>query len=219
MKHNAFTMLELVFVIVVAGIIMVLAIPRMDDSNLRQAANQVVRHIQYTQHLAMMDDKFDDSDSAWFKKRWQIAFNSDAKTYDLPAYTIFTDGNTNSNPNLTLNEVAIDPLTGDYMTGGYSNIIASDATGATKEMNLGLTYGINDFAFSSSCQYYNSTRISFDYLGRPLKGVPSGFTDVYKLNRLIQTPCSITLCKNSPCDDENITISIEPETGYTHILN
>ena len=212
---KAFTMLELVFVIVVVGILSYFAASSFQRNPLREAADQVVSHIRYTQHLAMMDDKFDVNDATWYRKRWQIVFNSDNETHNQWAYTIFSDGNENSNPNLTLNEVAINPLdSGKFLTGGYSHIILSDGVGATEEMNLGRKYGITNITLSDACRFANSLRISFDYLGRPLKGAPRSFGSIYQSNRVINTRCEITLNDGN----SNIIIAIEPETGYTHIL-
>lgn len=212
---KAFTMLELIFVIVIVGILSFIAASSFQRNTLREAADQLVSHIRYTQHLAMMDDKFNPADSTWYRKRWQMVFNSDANTYDQWAYTIFTDGNENANPNLTLDEVAINPLDPTkFLTGGYSHIIFSDGVGATQEMNLGRKYGVVNIIFSATCQFGGSQRISFDYLGRPLKGGPSGFTAPYQFNRLISQQCQITLTDGTT----NVVIAIEPETGYTHIL-
>jgi prepilin-type N-terminal cleavage/methylation domain-containing protein len=211
---KAFTMLELVFVIVVVGILSYFAASSFQRNPLREAADQLVSHIRYTQHLAMIDDKFDPNDSTWYRERWQVVFNSDDRTYNQWAYTIFSDGNKNANPNLTLNEVAINPLDNTkYLTGGYTGIIFSDGIGATQEMNLGMKYGVTNIIFSATCKFSGSQRISFDYLGRPLKGVPSGFTAVYQANRLITNDCNIALVGS----DGNITITIKPETGYTYI--
>ena len=212
---KAFTMLELIFVIVIVGILSFIAASSFQRDTLREAADQVVSHIRYTQHLAMMDDKFDPNDSTWYRKRWQMVFNSDANTYNKWAYTIFSDGNKNANPNLTLDEVAINPLDPTkFLTGGYTGIILSDGIGATQEMNLGRKYTVTNITLSASCQFAGSQRISFDYLGRPLKGGPSGFTALYQSNRLISQQCQITLTDGI----NNVVIAIEPETGYTHIL-
>jgi len=212
---KAFTMLELVFVIVVVGIMAYVAVSSFSRNPLREAADQLVSHIRYTQHLAMMDDKFALNDATWYRKRWQILFNSDANTYNQWAYTIFSDGNKNANPNLTLNEVAINPLDpAKFLTGGYTHIIASDGVGATEEMNLGMKYGVTRISFSASCQFTGSQCISFDYLGRPLKGRPNSFGATYQANRIINNPCQITLTDGTT----NVIIVIEPETGYTHIL-
>lgn len=211
---KAFTMLELVFVIVVVGILSYFVSTGFQRNPLREAADQVVSHIRYTQHLAMQDDKFDGNDSTWYRERWQVVFNSDANTYNLWAYTIFSDGNKNGNPNLTLNEVAINPTDpAKFLTGGYTGIIFSDGVGATQEMNLGKKYGITDIIFSATCQFGGSQRISFDYLGRPLRGAPNNFGVIYQSNRLITQDCNITLTNGV----NNIVITVKPETGYTYI--
>ncbi|MCF6310454.1 MAG: type II secretion system GspH family protein, partial [Sulfurimonas sp.] len=56
---KAFTMLELVMVIVVIGILAAVMLPRVASDRLAEAATQVISHIRYTQHLAMVDDQFD----------------------------------------------------------------------------------------------------------------------------------------------------------------
>ncbi|MDQ7060005.1 MAG: hypothetical protein Q9M43_02300 [Sulfurimonas sp.] len=113
------------------------------------------------------------------------------------------------------------------MTGGSSGGEAklaynhSDFPGM-KKLNLGMSYGVTDMTFSSSCSVSNSERIAFDYLGRPMKGKlgtssGGGNTEAYESNNLIQSNCDITLTDGST----NITlrISVHPETGYTCILN
>ena len=72
--RKAFTMLELVIVIVVIGILTMVAIPRFKDDQLAELVDQTVSLIRYTQHLAMQDNPFDPQDPAWFKKRWTIQF-------------------------------------------------------------------------------------------------------------------------------------------------
>jgi prepilin-type N-terminal cleavage/methylation domain-containing protein len=212
---RAFTMIELVFVIIIVGIISVMIAPSFQGNRLRQAADQVVSHIRYTQHLAMMDNKFSTADVNWYRHRWQMVFNSDGHTYNKEAYTIFHDDNENGNPNLTTKEVAINPLDPNkYLTGGYSNIIYTDGVGSTQSMNLGMEYGVTSVLFSSTCKFAGSKRISFDYLGRPLKGSPRSFSAPYQFNRLIVDDCNITLTDGV----DNIVIQIKPETGYTHIL-
>lgn len=77
-KKSGFTMIELIIVIVVAGILAAVMIPRLERDNLREAANQVVRHIQYTQHLAMMNDVYDAGNTNWYQNRWSINLCSTA---------------------------------------------------------------------------------------------------------------------------------------------
>ena len=110
MKRFAFTLLELVFVIIVIGILAVLAMPDFKSNQLQQAAEQVANHIRYTQHLAMIDDKFDPNDPTWWRERWQIRFRLLMGEY---GYVIFSDRNQNRNSNqVNPQEIAVDPLTG-----------------------------------------------------------------------------------------------------------
>ncbi|MCK9455015.1 MAG: type II secretion system GspH family protein [Sulfurimonas sp.] len=217
-------MLELVFVIVVVGILAAVMIPRIGSSSLREAAEQVVSHIRYTQHLAMVDDKFDTNrvDSAgnqkWFKERWQIFFSNGENTFNQWSYTIFSDRLGNSTGNPDPEEVAVNPLNNTKrLTGGANGaaLIHSGDDEATHEMNLGDNYGIIGVAFSGSCSLAGSQRIAFDNLGRPLRGAFHNYTSAYHAaDRLITAQCRITLSDNN----ENIVIAIEPESGYAHIL-
>jgi prepilin-type N-terminal cleavage/methylation domain-containing protein len=209
---KAFTMIELVFVIVIVGIISVMIAPNFQGNNLRQAADQLVSHIRYTQHLAMMDNKFSTNDATWFQLRWQLVFGSNANTGGVPAYTIFSDSNKNNNADIT--EMAINPLdTTKRLSGGYSGTLATTNTNATQTMNIGQEYGIDTYQLNGGC---SGARVAFDYLGRPITGNVVSMTGPYSAltQRLITSTCSIVLSNS----DSNITIQIEPETGYTHIL-
>ncbi|NCD12114.1 MAG: prepilin-type N-terminal cleavage/methylation domain-containing protein [Epsilonproteobacteria bacterium] len=223
---KAFTMLELVFVIVVVGIMAYVAVSSFSRNPLREAADQLVSHIRYTQHLAMMDDKFDLNDASWYKSRWQIFFANTVGSGNTWSYMIFSDSpNYTGTPDIA--EHAKNPIdTNKYLSGGYSagNIDSTSAL-ATTELNLGNEYGILDIDFVGGCTIANTRqRISFDYLGRPFYGIPHVQTSIYhdELNlKLLKATCRIELCTTSPCAtatiDNKIIIAIEPETGYTHI--
>lgn len=220
---KAFTLLELVFVIAVVGILAAIIIPNTRTNPLREAAIQLVSHIRYTQHLAMIDDKFDVTNAKWYRGMWTILFNSDAASNNLKAYTIMSDrpnalGNYNGNSNET--ETAKDPsVSGKVLSGGLTGSTnALDFThpsyNGVKSLNLGSTYGITDVIFNSDCQFNGSTRVSFDHLGRPLIGKLLSYTSPYVNNRMLTQQCRITLVDF----DANVSIAIEPETGYAHIL-
>jgi hypothetical protein len=196
---------------------------------LREAAIQVVSHIRYTQHLAMIDDKFDTSDSNWYKNRWQIQFANTVGSGNSWSYMIYSDSLGGSTGTPDINEHAKNPMNpAKFLTGGYSagNIAYNDSMGRdTSELNLGRKYSIADVDFTDGCSIASDKqRIFFDYLGRPFYGGPHlqtkpyhNETNVKKLN----SDCKILLCAHSPCisasSNEKITIVIEPETGYTYI--
>lgn len=214
---RAFTLIELVLVIVVIGIISAVMVPRINRSTLNDAAHQIISHIRYTQHLAMLDNKFDPDDPQWFKRRWQLDFRDPAS--DNVYYTIYQDLNLNGSASTVVskNEIAKNPLNPKQLLTALS---ANSAVNS-KEMLLSKKYGITSITFSSSCSYSGSQRISFDYLGRPLYGNPKSLNTIYNNNfgstgvRLIKNRCVITLT-----DVENNTaqIAIEPETGYVYML-
>ncbi len=220
-------MIELVFVIVIVGILSLVISSSFERNTLREAADQVVSHIRYTQHLAMVDDKFNPKDSGWYKSRWQIFFANTEGSGDAWSYMIFSDS-----PNYTgtpdVSEHAKNPLDENrYLSGGYSaGNIDFRSPLATKEMNLGNKYGLLDIDFVNGCTIATTRqRISFDYLGRPFYGNPHAQTNVYhdELNfKILKSTCHIQLCLTTPCatatNENKITIAIEPETGYTHIL-
>lgn len=217
--HSAFTMLELVFVIVIIGILAAVIIPSTKTNPLQEAAIQLVSHIRYTQHLAMVDDKFDSNNLTWFKGRWQIKFSNTDGSDNRWAYAIFSDtGAYNGWPNV--GETAVNPLNSSKrLTGGYSTgSIAYNDADATNKLNIGHAFSITDIDMTGGCLIADDgkKRISFDNLGRPIAGPLhySGMTSPYKDIVLIQSRCNVIL-KNS---EGNITIAIEPITGYTHIL-
>lgn len=223
---KAFTMLELVFVIVVVGILSYIAASSFQRNPLREAADQLVSHIRYTQHLAMQDDRFMDpkivSPNNWSESQWQISFSkNDNFANNMPAYLIFrdldNDGTVDISNNPLRDEIARDPLdTSNYLTGGVTGYSALDIRTntfrGTPSLNLGKEYGITDFNLTSTCS--SGTKIAFDYLGRPIRGPLTSFNSTpYPIGRLVINDCNITLISNT----RNITITIKPETGYTFI--
>lgn len=232
MKKFAFTMLELIFVIVVIGILAAVFIPRFGQSNLSQAANQLISHIRYTQHLALMNDKYDANDTTWFLERWTLRIKQDLVytggytpngTYsNVWAYSIYSDKSHDGNPNLS--EIAKNPQNpNQYLSGGYNNVLHVENPLSMKELRLGQKYAIADITFGGGCRS-NVTYINFDHLGRPSNSFPT--TYAYELpspgfHKLLTSRCDITLCTTNcatASSSEKITIGIEPETGYAHIL-
>jgi len=216
---KAFTMIELVFVIVIIGVLAATIIPSSKSNHLQEAAIQLLSHIRYTQHLAIINDTYDATDDEWYKKRWQLVFFEGVEANNQVAYTIFSDtvGSSTGNPQEI--EIALNPLNKNQrMTGGYSgagalDIRTSDFIGM-KELNIGKKYGVLTKTLSGGC---SNSRISFDYLGRPLKGDHDTMTSPYNSSistqRLITSACTITLGDGI----DTIVLTIRPETGYTNI--
>ena len=222
---KAFTMIELVFVIVVIGILAAVIIPSTRTNPLQEAAIQVLSHIRYTQHLAMVDDKYNASDTDWYKGRWQMTFSFDSDFADnKPAYTIFSDKSTYGG-DASFTEIAKNPENSNQiMTGGIGSgslDIRSSLFKGMKKMNLGASYGVSSIDYTDSCSLVSSSavnpslRISFDQQGRPFKGSQNSMSGPYSATsqRLITSDCNVTLSNGS----DTVSITIRPETGYSSI--
>ena len=126
--RKAFTLLELVFVIVVIGILAAMIIPSTRTNPVAEAAIQLQSHIRYAQHLAMVDDKFDTANSNWYKNLWQIAFNGNQ-------YSIVANNNgLFAKDPLTQNDMQNIDLNADF---GITSITYSGGCAAEKDISFG----------------------------------------------------------------------------------
>lgn len=214
MKRFAFTMLELVFVIIVIGILAVLAMPNFRTNPLQQASEQLASHIRYTQHLAMVDDRFNPSNSQWYSEMWVLWVRQVADVNNGGEnewfYEIFSD-RLPYNGNSTLEEEAIDPLTRETLGNGSFDNTVDDS----RSINLTRKFGISNIIFSGGANLNNSNlrRVSFDHLGRPHRDADPNPNANWR-RFLITTDMNITLVHPT---EGNSTISISPETGYVSI--
>lgn len=202
--RKAFTFMELIFVIVIAGILLAVAIPRLSTvDELQIATDQVISHIRYAQSLALTDDKFGKID--WKKRYWRVRFgtqgNADyAGVANGWTYHVFSNQTSNTPRK---DNIAKDPLTGLLLTGGTNlgsaNLKTKDAT---KEMALTYAYNI-----TVSFGQPNQT-IGFDELGKPYSLSSGGDGKILKETFVI-------ILNHTPSGDA-MKICIEPETGYTH---
>jgi len=189
---KAFTMIELVFVIVVIGVLAAIVIPNTKTNPLQEAAIQVLTHIRYTQHLAMSDDTYDANNVDWYKERWQIVFHNTVAPDSDVAYTIFSDTANGSTGDADLSEIAINPQDNSkLLSGGYGAAIPSTNSQMSKKLNLEKSYGVTSVSFGAACHAYGGTRLSFDNLGRPFQGKQSSMTGPYSAStqRLITSNC------------------------------
>ena len=227
MKKRAFTMIELIFVIVVVGILAAIMIPKLNRNASREAANQILTHIRYTQHLAMQDDKYENfinnQSKLWFKMRWGIAFNNtslyDECLIDKPGiktwkYNVFFDNSFKGNIN-SESEVANDIYkSGKLLSGGWSGMSTDACKKINKELNLGKRFGITSVDFKDGCSGMQT--INFDEMGRPMKVVSvtknRGAKRPY--DRLLKKDCSITITDKR---GNQTIITIEKESGFASI--
>jgi prepilin-type N-terminal cleavage/methylation domain-containing protein len=188
---KAFTMLELVFVIVVIGILAAVIIPRTERNNVSEAAIELESQIRYAQHLAIIDDKFDANNNRWYRNLWQIHFDGDK--YSIKHHNFQHNENVAS----ASDTYALDPQNGSLI----------------KDINLGDKYNAT-VSMMADCA--GVTIISFDHVGRPMVGDLRLNTQPYVLNQLIQEDNEHN-CTIAVSNDDNSTIHylrLHGETGY-----
>lgn len=219
MFHKAFTLFELVVVIVVISILSLIIIPKIDNNRLYYAANQVLFHIRYTQHLALIDNIFSPDDRDWFKKRWQIQFHSKVGDSIKWSYSIYRDLSLSGNAN-SKKELAKNPMNRNKLLSGGFHSVAVDDKDFTESMRLGNSFGIEDIIFEGECGRYGSKRLAFNYDGAPYYGNIKNSANPF--DKRLTEECKIVLCLKKcqeSSNDEKVTITIEPETGYASLCN
>lgn len=209
MKRSAFTMIELVMVIVVLGILAAIALPRFERDIKQEAADSVLSDIRYTQHLALMSSKHQFNEPKWQRAFWKISFESCAGG---SGYFTSIGSDMDWGGDISQSEAAIDPANSKVMfwtdtascaDGGNSN--TSDRIFLTKK------FGIKAIAGAGGCN--GIQHIGFDHLGRPHVSF-SGST-VPNYGSYMNTACTFTFTMS---DDDTFSIRINPETGYAFIV-
>lgn len=184
-------MLELVFVIVVIGILAAAIIPRMDRDVLYEATEQLQAHIKYAQHLAMTDNVYDDSEANWFYERWKIDLSNPSQ------YTISKGESGGSF--FGTDTIAQDPLTRDAMDGSVND-----------DYDLESKYNVD---FNATDGATTNGILSFDHMGRPHYGA-GGANPASAVADILSNNLQITL---TAANGETATITVTAETGYSFI--
>lgn len=215
MKRNAFTMLELVLVIVVLGILAALAIPRLDRDLRQEAADTILANIRYAQHFALQDDKQKFDNPEWQQRFWHLYFGTcEGKPYFAVGSDDDMTGSTNGR--VTFAESALDPSNGKHLWAADSDTSSScngtyPASAISPSVLIGKKYGVKTITPDGGC---GNRYIGFDHLGRPYG---NKFTNSGTPNNegYMTSDCTFTftLEKGDP-----FTIQIEAETGYAYVV-
>jgi prepilin-type N-terminal cleavage/methylation domain-containing protein len=204
LKRPAFTMLELVFVIVVLGILASMAIPRLDRDLRQGAKDNILAAIRLTQNIALVDNKTDPTDPTWQRKLWTIRFSVAADNL-ATFYTVSSD--TNANGSISQNETVPDPANGKFMYNANGDTTIDDDE--SPSIFIGKKYGIDTMNFSGGCSNAQQ-HIAFDHLGRPYNGISTATNDY---STYMASDCNITIA----FIDTSITplnITVATETGF-----
>lgn len=239
MLRSAFTLIELIFVIVIVAILGVVMAPKLSNDDLQLATDQVIRHIRLAQHLALHEDMYlSESNQSkrytdiqqqrkasqqWFKQWWRIQFhtNHSYTTYsDHPTET--TSQQYGNDPDFSTNppgsdRFAIDPYSGLFIAAAMTNNAVPESM-RLADVHLTDKYGVS--VSLNSCAHASgsttSRHILFDHLGRPHCAISPTGGNAATLNpfrQIMITQRRITITSNST--NESKIICIEPETGFT----
>jgi len=215
-NHSAFTMIELVFVVVVLGILSALAIPRLDNQHTQDAADSILSHIRYTQHLALTDNKHMFNNKKWQQQFWHIVFSTCTGNDRYFMIGSDTSMDTATNAFFANNEAAIDPHSNKpyFWSNGSDCSSGGDGT-VSPDVFISKKFGVQNVISSGSCGDGVSTRghIGFDNIGRPHYGFSNSLRPDYA--SLIKTVCTFTFTMS---DNSTFAITVQPETGYAQIV-
>ena len=205
-KKSAFTMIELVMVIVVLGIIAAMAMPRMESDIRQEASDNLYAAVQLARHMALIDNKTDPNDFNWQKELWNIRFFDNGAFYTISS-------NTNQDNTVDKTETAIDPSNGKYMYNlSGDTTIDSDESAS---IFIGNKYGVNSVTFTGGCA---GPYIAFDHLGRPFSGglYSSTTVNIVPFANIMNDDCNITI-GFTDTTKAAIVLTIRKETGYISI--
>jgi prepilin-type N-terminal cleavage/methylation domain-containing protein len=219
---KAFTMLELIFVLIVIGILAAVIMPRMERNPVYEAGVQLLSHIRYTQHLALVDDKYDATDPNWFQEKWQIMFENTPNSNNTWSYTIFAD--TDHNGTASTTEIATNPQDKSKKLTGGTGSINFETSAYSPAMNLGHKYGIDNVVVTGGGGSTDGNDIVlFDNMGRAFKHSSNTLASI--TDGLAVTPIFVKICQGAcsannkiSTSDNELVIRIENETGYSCIL-
>lgn len=224
---KAFTLVELIFVVVVIGILAFSLWPKKQPIQALAAARQIVAHIRYTQHLALNDDKFathtDGTSSIakdWYKRLWRITFSNLTADKDCKIggwrYAVYQniagDLSDKGQPNGTIEAARNPAQAGKVLSACYSGL----STNTSDELNLSQTYKIKNIDFSEFAEGGKIQGIIFDELGR---AYPRGdFSQAYINDKKFKHN-SYGRIKLSAKDRSKANILVFAETGYACVEN
>ena len=218
MKRSAFTMIELVFVIVVIGILAILSMSRLDRDIRNEASSTILSNIRYTQHLAQMDNKHIFDNPNWQQRYWKIMFGTCTGTDRF--FMVGSDDNMSGGSFFDQTEAAIDPTSGKPMFWSNSTECSNGGDNTvSSQIFITKKFGINSVIFkngdgTTTGQCAGAKHIGFDNLGRPHVGFGGSTTP--DQSTYMRKNCNITF-DFIDTSINSFTIIIERETGYAYL--
>jgi len=208
-------MIELVFVIVILGIMASLAMGRMERDLKQEASETILSHIRLAQQLALRDNKHrTDNDARWQTGYWSFQFSNCSFTGNVkPIYAV---GSADLTGTLDKEHAAIDPVNGKYLFGSCTE--ASNGTDVSEDVFAGQHFGVKEMKLTGCIGRSNTAdrgqNFGFDYLGRVHIKLQQ-YDTIGFFDNIATRDCNLTVTMS---DDDTFSIIIENETGKAHIV-
>jgi len=223
---SAFTMIELVFVIVILGILASLAMGRMDRDLRQEASSTILSHIRLAQQLALNDNKHRrDNDPEWQKAYWRFEYGKCQNTTNLDGtadYYYRVGSSVGMQNGFNKNESARNPIDGKYL---YTiNTCSNLQSDESPTILISKKFGINRIRKYGGCS--NVQHIAFDYLGRPHHQIASyNAIDGADFSRIMKRDCRLKFEMSTDVNydgsidsNDSFTIRVLAETGHAFIV-
>ena len=210
-------MIELVFVIVVLGILASLSMERMDRDLRREASETILLHIRLEQQLAL-----NDNNALWQRAYGRFEYGKCRNRTNLDDGTAEYYYRVGSAVTLdkvfNKNESAINPMDGKYLyTVNTCNLVQDNESPLILTSNK---FGINKIRKYGGCSKVQ--HIAFDNLGRPHHQI--GSYGVADFSKIMTKDCRIKFEMSTDVNndgeinsDDSFSIRVEAETGYATI--
>jgi len=201
-NKKSFSLLEILFVVIILGIIATQIIPKSQVSKLQLASDKIILYLNYTRYISHIDNKFDIEDVEWERKRWTLKFLNCKESVGGLYYNVYSDtyGDT---AHIRKVDTLKDPLNSKYL---YSNACSEDIVNdKSKHVLLTSEYGITNI--DVSCNTTSTIgQISFGFDGKIYSQLGTNIKE-------IENQCQIKLFNSK---NQSVTIAVEPKTGYIH---
>jgi Tfp pilus assembly protein FimT len=203
MYKKSFSLIEIIFVIVLISVISSYTIQTNNQDKLVLAKNQIKMHLKYMRYIAMLDNKYDHNDKNWYRKAWNVKFRWCSGKKQIHYY-IYSD--LDNSGHVKEEETLKDPLTNNRI---YSTISCKDNSKRTNYTLLSKYYGVK--TLDISCNDTSSLgQILFLNTGIAY----SKFTNNENIDKYkIQKDCKIDIYDKYNSKE---TITVTGNTGYIY---
>ena len=217
-------MIELVFVIVVLGILASLSMERMDRDLRREASETILSHIRLAQQLALNDNKHrKDNNGLWQRAYWRFEYGKCRNTTNpddgTAEYYYRVGSAVTLDKVFNKNESAINPMDGKYLYTVNTCDLLKDNESSL--ILISKKFGINKIRKYGGCSKVQ--HIAFDNIGRPHHQI--GSYGVADFSKIMIKDCRIKFEMSTDVNndgeinsDDSFSIRVEVETGYASII-